>query len=86
VTAAQGLTEIGQRHPEACAHCIAALTATLERFEELDLDVNACLASTLLDLEAVEAVPLMKRTFDADRVAEGVAGRLGGGTVRAGPT
>lgn len=74
LAAAGGLSEIGQRHPEARSDCIAALTTTLERFDELSPDLNGFLISYLADLDAVAAAPLIKRAFDADRVAEEVMG------------
>ncbi len=74
LAAAHGLVEIGQRHPEARDDCVAALVATLERFNELDPELNGFLVSYLVDLKAVEAAPLIERAFDADRVAFHVMG------------
>ncbi|MEA3376321.1 MAG: SEC-C metal-binding domain-containing protein [Chloroflexota bacterium] len=68
VAAAHGLEEIGTRHPEARSDAIDALTATLERFPDLDRTLNAFLISYLVDLDAVEAAPLMEHAFQADRV------------------
>ncbi len=74
VAAAYGLAEIGQRHPETRADCVAALMATLERFDELDPDLNGLVVSYLVDLNAVEAAPLIERAFDAGRVALDIMG------------
>ena len=65
VGAARGLAEIGQRHPEARAACIAALSATLEQYRDLDPTLNAFIISCLVDLDAVEAAPLIERAFAA---------------------
>ncbi len=74
VAAAHGLEEIGTRHPEARSDAIDALTSTLERFADLDSTLNAFLISYLVDLDAVEAAPLMERAFQAERVELQVMG------------
>jgi preprotein translocase subunit SecA len=51
-----------------CAHSHARTP------DDLDPDLNGCIVSTLLDLEAVEAAALMKRAFAADRVSVEIAG------------
>jgi hypothetical protein len=66
--AAHGLVEIGQRHPEARSACVEALSATLERYQELDPTLNALIISYLMDLDAVEVAPLMERAFAANVV------------------
>lgn len=74
IGAAQGLREIGTRHPEARSDAIDALAETLEGFAELDPTLNAFLVSYLVDLDAVEATPLMERAFEAEQVDYGVMG------------
>jgi hypothetical protein len=74
VAAAQGLQEIGERHPEARSAAINALTETLERFMDHDRTLNAFLISYLVDLDAVEAAPLMERAFEAEQVDLAVMG------------
>src|SRR5262245_50160625 len=61
------ISEIGQRHPEARAECVALLSGELERLvegapegEELDT-LRAGIISSLVDLKAVEAAPLIER-------------------------
>lgn len=68
IAAAHGLSEIGQRHPEAREACVAALTQPLKRFRHDDPTLNGFVISYLLELDAVEAVPLMRRAFAADAV------------------
>jgi hypothetical protein len=73
-TASDSLKEIAERHPEVRDNCIAAITETLERFEELNRELNAFLIWSLVDLNAVEASSLIERAFAADQVDEGVVG------------
>src|SRR5260370_21916606 len=72
--AANGLVEIGERHPESRSECIAAISKQLEAFEENDYELNAFLISDLSHLKAVETLPLIERAFAADRVDEFVIG------------
>ncbi len=74
VAAASSLKEIGQRHPDARAECVAILTRQLEHFAHQDKDLNAGLVAALLDLKAVESAPVMERAFAAGRVELSVAG------------
>ena len=68
IAAANGLKEIVDRYPQARDDCVVALMETLERFEELDPDMNGFLISFLVEMEAVEAAPLMERAFAAEQV------------------
>ena len=72
--AARALKEIASSYPEARDNCIAALMETLERFEELDRELNAFLVGNLADLGANEASSLIGRAFAAGRVNEGIVG------------
>jgi HEAT repeat protein len=74
VAAAQALGEIGTRHPESRAECVARLTAQLEKHDTQSGMVNAFLVTPLLDLEAVGSLPVMARAFDAGHVDESVVG------------
>jgi hypothetical protein len=74
VVAARSLGEIGQRHPDSRAECVALLTSQLERFAEQDVTLNAFLVGPLRDLRAVESAQVMERAFAADRVEIGVHG------------
>jgi uncharacterized protein DUF1186 len=74
VAAANGLAKIGQRHPEARAAAIAAISSVLERHAEHDEALNGSLVSDLIDLMAVEAAPTIERAFADDDVDTMVAG------------
>jgi len=74
VRAAHGLEEIGNRHPEARGKCIAILTKQLEQFADNDPTLNGLLIAHLLDLKAIEAVPVMQRAFEVGSVDLTVAG------------
>lgn len=67
-TAADGLSRVAQRHPEARDECVSILSAALERFEEHDPLLNSLLIGHLVDLQAVEAVPLIEGVFEAERI------------------
>ncbi len=74
VAAADTLAELGQRHPGLQADCVARLVTQLERFASQSETLNAFLISSLLDLKAVAALPVMERAFAAGRVDESVNG------------
>jgi HEAT repeat protein len=65
VAAAHSLAEVGQRHPGARDDCVAVLSDTLEDFTNHDPTLNGFLISFLVDLQAIEAAPLMESAFDA---------------------
>jgi uncharacterized protein YecA (UPF0149 family) len=74
VAAAKAVAEIGARHGELWAECVARLSAQLDKFMEQSEMLNAFLVSSLLDLKAGEALPVMARAFAVGRVDESVAG------------
>lgn len=74
VAAASGVKEIGQRHPEARAECVAVLTHALEQFADNDPTLNGSIIADLLDLRAVESAPAIERAFAAERVDEMILG------------
>jgi hypothetical protein len=74
ITAATSIARIGDAFPEARTECVAALTSQLERFGDQDPALNAFLIDALIDLQAVEAAPVIERAFAADGVDESVAG------------
>jgi hypothetical protein len=67
-TAAFALAEIGQRHPETRDDCVVALTRGLAAFASQDPGLNGFLIGALVDLDGVEAAPLMENAFAAHRV------------------
>jgi Protein of unknown function (DUF1186)/PBS lyase HEAT-like repeat len=68
--ASDGLVEIGKNHQESRLECIAAISKQLEAFEENDYGLNAFLISDLTRIKAIDALPLIERVFEADRVDE----------------
>lgn len=68
ITAASALRDIAAAHPEARAGVIDVLTRQLDRYTEDDQTVNGFLVSDLIDLQAVEAAPLIERAFAAGKV------------------
>lgn len=68
VAAGRALAEIGQRHPELRAACVAALSRQLEQSAGQDLMSNALLIDDLIDLNAVEAAPVIEQAFAANKV------------------
>lgn len=57
--------KIGVRWPDSRAACVTLLMEQLEQFGEKDPEVNGFLVSALVELQAVEAAPLIERAFAA---------------------
>jgi len=74
INAQSGLEEIGTMHPDARNECITALSQQLELFEENDPTLNSYLIASLVELEALEALPCFERVRNADRVDEFMTG------------
>lgn len=70
----RALEEIGTCHTDSRAECVSAIAKQLERFSENDPTLNGMLIASLLDLNAVESVPVIERAFAPKRVDESVAG------------
>lgn len=68
ITAAGGLKQIGLTDPSARVACVEALSRSLERFGENAPSLNGFLVGYLIDLQAVEAAPLMERAFAGGHV------------------
>ncbi len=64
---------IAQDHPETRERIIATLTCELERPAN-DAEFCGFILNTLLDMEAVEAAPVIERAFAAGRIDESIAG------------
>ncbi|HET9983150.1 MAG TPA: hypothetical protein VFQ38_06175 [Longimicrobiales bacterium] len=73
-SAAEGLGDIATRYPVARDEVVGALVAQLERYPEEDETLNALVIGSLLDLDAVEAAPLIERAFAEDAVDLSVNG------------
>jgi hypothetical protein len=68
------LVKIAQQYPEVRKQSIAAIARQLEQFTKNNPVLNGRLVAALLDLKAVEAAPVMERTFAANRVDDTIAG------------
>lgn len=77
VTAADCLAAIGNQHPETRTECVEAITQQLEQFNKNSPEFNAFLVSTLIDLKATEAAPLIERVFASKRITHDIAGDWG---------
>lgn len=67
-SASTALSTIAERYPEHRTASIEAIARTLERFEENDPELNAFIIGDLAQIKAVEAVPLIEKAFEAERV------------------
>lgn len=74
ISTASSLEHIGAGDPSARDECVGVLSRQLERFTENDPDLNGFLIAYLIDLQAVEAAPLMERAFAAGSVDPTIAG------------
>lgn len=72
--AAKTLGEIGETHSALRLEVISQISAQLERFSDQSETLNAMLVAELLDLKAVEAMPVIERAFASGRVDESVNG------------
>jgi hypothetical protein len=72
--AADGLKRIAERHPELRSEVIEALERPLAAEARWDPVLNGAVISSLTDLKAVEAAPVMQAAFAAGRVDESIAG------------
>lgn len=68
------LEKIGVRHRAAQAACVAAIAGQLEHFRTEDPEFNAFMVSSLIDLDASDALPLIERAYKSGAVDEMVCG------------
>lgn len=73
-SAANGLQHIAEKHPAARDNVVAILMRQLEQFADQEENFNAFLISSLADLKATEALPVIERAFAAEAVEEFVIG------------
>lgn len=66
--AAESFVKIAERHPELRAECVAALSRQLEQFAKQNVMANALLIGNLVDLQGVEAAPVIEQAFAANQV------------------
>jgi hypothetical protein len=67
-TASNTLVNNPNGFPDSRSLCIAAISDTLQKFQENDDVLNSCLVADLADLKAVESSQLVERAFQAERV------------------
>ena len=72
--ACTSLAHIALSYPEQRTACLEAMAATLQGFEQNDEALNAAIISDMVDLKAVEHLPLIEQAFKADKVDEMVMG------------
>ena len=70
------IKRIALEYPDVSNQAKGVLLSALELFEENEDDLNGALLADLLDLKAVEAMPVIRRAFDADAIDITVAGDL----------
>ena len=70
--AGDALAEIGKIYPETRLECITAISRKVEQFKENPEELNAFLIGDLVQLKAIEALPLIERAFAADRVDKSI--------------
>jgi hypothetical protein len=68
ITITHCLELIGNQYPDSRGECVAIIQQTLEDYPENDETLNAFLISYLVDLNAVEALPLIERVFASGNV------------------
>jgi hypothetical protein len=75
--AADALKEVAERHPELRDEVVALLSELLDRGDERHELAPTGLLSALVDLKAVEALPVMRRAHELGRIDESVNGAWG---------
>lgn len=83
---ATALKEVAQRHPPLRDRAVGLLIGQMIEWSEQSEEVNAWLISSLLDLHATDAAPLIQAAFAADAVAEDIVGDWEGAQVELGLT
>jgi hypothetical protein len=68
INIANTLELIGNQYPDSRGECVATIQHCLEDYLENDETLNAFLISSLVDLKAVEALPLIKQVFASGNV------------------
>ncbi|HYW10595.1 MAG TPA: hypothetical protein VE871_01530 [Longimicrobium sp.] len=73
-TLGTALEKIGQAHPETRDEAVAVLADQLRAYGAQNPELNAFLVTSLLEMRAVEAAPVMEAAFAAGAVDESVSG------------
>lgn len=72
--AASVIAKLAETYPDVHDSCIAALQTQLEQYSQQSGGFNGFLIWMLLNLDAVEVLPIIERAFAAGSVDESVAG------------
>ncbi|HEU4880610.1 MAG TPA: hypothetical protein VFT45_00155 [Longimicrobium sp.] len=70
----EALVQIARAHPETRDQAVDVLTRQLRMWPDQAEEVNGFLVWDLLELEAVEAAPVMREAFEANAVDESMVG------------
>lgn len=77
ISASEVMCHIAEKQPECRERVIASISSALDaHFERNDEDVNGFWLADLLDLNAVESYPIIKKVFEAKKINVRVAGDL----------
>src|ERR1019366_1020324 len=68
IHAMTGLTKIALKYPEHREETIAFFVQQLEQFAQNDPEINGYLITKLVDLKAVETLPLIEQAFADDNI------------------
>ncbi len=68
ITPVTALEKIAEAHPEARDESVRALARQLESYQDNDPELNGFIISSLVQLKAVEAAPLMQQAFESNNV------------------
>lgn len=74
VAASNALLALAKEDPAQRDPVVRIITDQMARLEGEDVELNGYLLWALLDLEAVEAAPVIERAFAADAIDESIAG------------
>jgi hypothetical protein len=74
INATESFEKIAEEHPETRDACVAALTQQLREFNRNHIELNGFLVSSLVHLQALEALPIIEQAFAARRVDLSVMG------------
>lgn len=64
----EALEAIAKQYPSECPNIIAGLIRRLENYATQSADINGFLIDSLVELDARDAVPLMRQVYEAKRI------------------
>jgi hypothetical protein len=75
--ASSAIVAIGLAHPDVYTQCVHILMDKLAKFNENAMDINGGLVADLVELDALEAIEVIRYAYEAQRVDPVLAGNLG---------